>query len=253
MPEDGECHEPVAPVINLGREERKGKRGEGCIAWVKGEAQSGATSRAVNHICTARSPHWHTATSTDMGLARHPDGSPHYTPLKANGHDKHWHNKQLVTAVGMDFTCRGPDWRWALASSQGHRGILGPWFYCDMKKLPTVVTATSHHSWSSQSIQLLNYTYFTLHIYIILYYSTFIILFVNNGQWSGPQGFLPNSDTFDQYLIEWFPVLWKDHWSTGSSNVPRSNTTIKALNKRNMRENKAGFFRKIWLFISFMR
>lgn len=111
-----------------GERRGKGRRvEERSIAWVRGEAQGGATSRAVNHICTARSPHWHTATSTDMGLARQPDGSPHYTPLKANGHDKHWHNKQLVTAVGMDFTCRGPAWWWALTSFLGQWGTLG---YC---------------------------------------------------------------------------------------------------------------------------
>lgn len=119
------------------------RRGAGCIAWQRGEAQRSATSRAVNHICTARSPHWHTATSTDMGLARQPDGSPHYTPLKASGHDKHWHNKQLVTAVGMDFTCRGPAWRWAPTSFFKDWGTLGLWFICDIKRLHTVVRAVS--------------------------------------------------------------------------------------------------------------
>lgn len=123
-----------------GEEER---RGVGCIAWLRGEAQHGATSRAVNHICTARWPHWHTATSTDMGLARQPDGSPHYTPLKANRHDKHWHNKQLVTAVGMDFTCRGPAWWWVLTSFLGQWGTLGPWFFWNIKRPYTVVTAIS--------------------------------------------------------------------------------------------------------------
>lgn len=131
-----------------GREE--GKRGEewmrvvGCIAWVRGEAHRCATSRAVNHICTARLSHWHTAPLTDMGLARQPDGSHHYTPLKANGHDKHWHNKQLVTAVGMDFICRGPAWWWALTSFLRRiRNIRWLRHSYVIKRIHTVVTAIS--------------------------------------------------------------------------------------------------------------